>query len=232
MICSFFLNAPFPGHTARYYSPPARCLVPTPLQKPHPPIWVAATSPATFEAAARMGLGVLAFTAVSPDEIEAAVRAYRAAQGEARPIGGYANPQVAAFAVCYVDEDDRRGRDVACAAARWYLGDNNAELQQLRFTTLTGANDRLDRIKQSSDDELIEQGIVLGGNPDTVCRQIERWANIGLDQLMLMIQAGYTGHDQILRSQELLGTHVIPKFESPADPILAPAPAGSAGPNP
>ena len=241
VICSLFLNDKFPGHQGKYYDLPARSLVPKPIQKPHPPIWVAATQPSTFETAARMGLGVLGLTTISPEDLIPAVQAYRAAEQDCRPVGGFANHQVSAYSICYVDTDDRRGRDIACAAARWYLGDNEAELQKVRFGTLVGGQDnvyheqirdtvrdRLGIIRSRTNDQLIEDGIVIGGNPDTVCRQLERYAKVGFDQIMLMIQAGYTTHDQIMRAQELLGTHVIPKFQE-RQAVAAPAgaPAGA-----
>ena len=36
----------------------------------------------------------------------------------------------------------------------------------------------------------------------------------GLDQMIFLLQAGRTTHDQVLRSIELIGKHVIPRFES------------------
>jgi alkanesulfonate monooxygenase SsuD/methylene tetrahydromethanopterin reductase-like flavin-dependent oxidoreductase (luciferase family) len=97
VICSLFLNDKFPGHRGKYYDLPARSLVPKPIQKPHPPIWVAATQPSTFETAARMGLGVLGLTTISPEDLIPAVQAYRAAEKDCRPVGGFANHQVSAY---------------------------------------------------------------------------------------------------------------------------------------
>ncbi len=42
----------------RYWSMPPRQVLPKPYQKPHPPIWVAAQQPATFDIAAEKGIGV------------------------------------------------------------------------------------------------------------------------------------------------------------------------------
>jgi alkanesulfonate monooxygenase SsuD/methylene tetrahydromethanopterin reductase-like flavin-dependent oxidoreductase (luciferase family) len=58
-ICAMFLHDPFPGWQGKYYQLPQRDILPKPMQKPHPPLWVAATSPSTFAEAARLGLGVL-----------------------------------------------------------------------------------------------------------------------------------------------------------------------------
>ena len=233
-ICSLFLNDRFPGHKGHYFELPARSLVPKPIQKPHPPIWVAATQPSTFEEAARMGIGVLGLTTIAPEDLIPAIRAYRDAQQDCKPIGGYANHQISAYSIAYIDDDDRRGREIACAGARWYLGENEAELQKVRFGTIVGGKDnvyheqikdtvrdRLGIVKSRTNDQLIEDGIVLGGSSDTVCRQLERYEKIGVDQIMLMTQVGYTTHDQVMRSLELVGKHVIPRFGDPSGPAPA-----------
>ena len=53
----------------RFFSMPPRNVLPKPATKPHPPMWVAAGNPGTFEKAARMGLGVLCFTTGSPESL-------------------------------------------------------------------------------------------------------------------------------------------------------------------
>ena len=204
-ICSMFLNDPFPGWQGSYYpSLPARDLVPRPVQKPHPPMWLGAQSPSTFAKAARMGLGALGFGATEPDEMVPAIRSYREAMAECEPVGGYANHQVAVFTVCNVDKDYTVGRDKACAAARWYFGDNDSALQKQRRVAVD-----LSR----TDEQLVRDGMVTGGDVDAVCRSIERWAELGLDQMLLMIQAGNTSHDDVMRALDLLGSRVLPRFQ-------------------
>ena len=44
---------------------------------------------------------------------------------------------------------------------------------------------------------------------------VEGWASVGVDQLILMIQAGLTPHDDVMRAIELLGTKVLPRFQNP-----------------
>lgn len=242
VLCSLFLNDKFPGHKGKWYDLPARHLTPKPLQRPHPPLWVAATQPTTFAAAARMGLGAIGFTAMPPEDLIPAVQSYRAAQGECVPVGGYANHQVAGFSICSVDTDDRRGIEQACANARWYLGDNDAELQKYRFGTLKGGQDnayyeaaekaqkdRVGVIRSRTNDELIEQGMVIGGNPDRVCRSIEKWQKVGFDQILLMIQAGHATHDDVMRSLDLLGSKVLPHFGESVHLQPEPQPIGAAG---
>ena len=80
-------------------------------------------------------------------------------------------------------------------------------------------------IRSRTNDQLIEEGIVLGGSPDTVCRQLERYERIGVDQIMLMMQVGNTTHDQVMRSLELTGKRVIPRFRAASDAPTVPAAA-------
>ena len=58
--------------------------------------------------------------------------------------------------------------------------------------------------------------MAIGGNPDTITRIVEKWRDAGLDQMIFLLQAGPTTHEQVLRSIELLGRHVIPRFETPS----------------
>lgn len=225
VICSMFVNDPFPGWQGKWYpNLLERSLVPKPVQKPHPPLWVAATQPSTYAEAARKGLGILGFNATEPDEIVPCIRAYREAMAGCEPVGGYPNHQVACFTICNIDADYTVGRDKACAAARWYAGDNDAPLQQVRFSSLTGeyykekaAEGRRPGVRESilmrDNEELIRDGLVIGGDADSVCRGIERWADLGLDQLMFMIQAGNTPHADIMRALDMLGSKVLPNFK-------------------
>jgi alkanesulfonate monooxygenase SsuD/methylene tetrahydromethanopterin reductase-like flavin-dependent oxidoreductase (luciferase family) len=209
-----FERDPFPGYKGRHFDLPARHVLPRALQRPHPPLWIAASNFETYEHAARLGVGVIGVTRNSVSESRLAIARYRERiRGDrAGFIGKYPNEHVAAFALACVHEDDRIGRDIACAAARWYNGDNDAELNHVRFATAGGLEAVRAKFRSRSNDELIEDGMAIGGNPDTVCRAVEKWAEAGLDQMIFVLQAGRTGHDQVMRSIELIGERVIPRF--------------------
>ncbi|WP_162820697.1 LLM class flavin-dependent oxidoreductase [Microvirga calopogonii] len=214
-IMKMYDNEFFLGFKGAKFDLPARHVVPRPIQRPHPPLWVAATNLETFEHAGRQGFGVIGVTRNTPAETKAAIDAYRAAIRAADPASLVArkpNNQVAVFGITCCDPDDRVGRDTACAAARWYYGDNDAELNHARFATAGGVAKVRERIAAMTNDELIANGMAIGGNPDTICRQVEKWAEIGLDQMVFMIQAGNTTHDQVMRSIDLIGEKVIPRF--------------------
>ncbi|MEK9820547.1 MAG: LLM class flavin-dependent oxidoreductase, partial [Gammaproteobacteria bacterium] len=63
-ICNMLAMDPYPGFDGKYFSMPCRNIVPKPVQKPHPPIWVACSNRETIKMAARLGIGALTFAFV------------------------------------------------------------------------------------------------------------------------------------------------------------------------
>ncbi len=59
---------PYPGYQGKYFSMPCRNVVPKPVQRPHPPLWVACSRRETIHLAARNGIGALTFAFVTPEE--------------------------------------------------------------------------------------------------------------------------------------------------------------------
>jgi len=206
----------FPGYQGKHFDLPARHVIPRVVQRPHPPLWVAASNFETYEHAGRQGVGVIGVTRNTPAETKPAVAAYRAAIKSADPsgfMGRTRNEQVGVFGIGYCDKDDRIGREVGCAAARWYYGDNDAEINRVRFASAKGGVKQIaDKIATRSNDALVDDAMAIGGDPDTVSRQVEKWANIGVDQMIFMLQAGFTTHEQVMRAIDLIGEKVIPRF--------------------
>lgn len=98
-------------------------VIPAPYQDPHPPLWQAASSPASFEEAGRRGVGVLGMTLWEPlERVKRLVNLYRAAAAECeRPVGSFVNDQVAFFTFVHCAETDEEAmRGGAAAAAAWY----------------------------------------------------------------------------------------------------------------
>ncbi len=205
----------FPGFKSAHLDLPARQVIPRPVQRPHPPLWFAASNLETFERAGEAGVGVIGVTRYTPEEVRPHVQAYKAAVRNVDPAkmaGRFVNDCAAAFVIGCVHDDDATGKALGCAAARFYYGDNDAELNVVRFGSSEGVARIKARMASYSDDALLETGMAIGGNPDSVCRQVEKWASIGLDQMVFMMQIGRTTHDQVMRSIELIGEKVIPRF--------------------
>jgi len=208
-------NERFAGYKGQYFDLPARQVLPRPIQRPHPPLWVAATNLESFVYAGKQGFGVIGVTRNTPAETKPYIDAYREAIRGDRSgfVARTPNEHVGAFAIACCDEDDAVGRKLACDAARWYYGDNDAELNGARFATGGGVEKIREKIRGYSDDDLIANGMAIGGNPDTICRQVEMWAQAGLDQIIFILQAGNTTHEQVMKSIRLIGEQVIRRFQ-------------------
>ena len=84
-------------------------VVPKPLQKPHPPLWVTVTSPGTELDAADRGLGSLGLTFGQFAEQEKRIAEYRRRIRICEPVGAFVNEQVATTNFLFCHEDEKTG---------------------------------------------------------------------------------------------------------------------------
>lgn len=98
-------------------------VVPKPYRKPHPPLWQACSSPASFEQAGRNGVGALGVTLwASPEEVAEMIHLYREAlRQRCEPVGEFVNDQVAFFTFVHCADTEREAMENGAAkAAAWY----------------------------------------------------------------------------------------------------------------
>ena len=102
-------ETPYGGYEGAYFGMPSRNVIPKPLQKPHPPLWVAASRRETTMVAARLGMGSLGFAFETPDEAQERVEQYfQLIREECTPIGVAINPALAVLSslmCCPTDEE-------------------------------------------------------------------------------------------------------------------------------
>src|SRR5437879_5150923 len=116
-ITRMFVEEPFAGYDGTYVKMPARNVVPKPLQKPHPPLWVACSRRETIHLAAAKGIGALSFSFIEPEQAKQWVDDYHAtlASDACVPAGFSVNSQVACVLpfMCHQDEETaiERGLD-------------------------------------------------------------------------------------------------------------------------
>ena len=98
----------FPGYKGKYFTVGQnRNVIPKPIQKPHPPMWMACSSPDSFNIAANNGLGVLCFNIARADTLEERVRNYREAiKAPKNQVTAKVNNQIAAFLMTLCGENN------------------------------------------------------------------------------------------------------------------------------
>ncbi len=213
----------FPGYEGRFFKLPPRVVVPKPVQKPHPPMWMACTSPTSYELAGQKGLGCLSFTTNSPQNLVPMLASYRKALEHAKPPGDFVNAQAAGFTVTYCEENDASAFKRAASQAidhmkriTRYFGDiakqpgyNEYGAQIAERVAM--AEQPEDPIAQAH--ALNEAAAICIGDPDRIARNIEVYEKLGFDQFMCLVQFSDVRHEESLRTIELIGRHVIPRFQ-------------------
>ena len=106
----------------RFWSMPERQVLPKPYQKPHPPIWVAALQPTTYDIAAEKGIGVLALGCSAPATLEPYVRSYKEKVRDANPVGGFVNDQWASASLGICLEDNKEARELGAQSIKTFFG--------------------------------------------------------------------------------------------------------------
>ncbi len=108
-IAKMMTETPYDGFEGEFFSMPRRNVIPKPLQKPHPPIWVAASRRETTMMAGRFGIGSLGFGFETPEELgERAKEYYRLIREECFPIGAALNPALAVLTTFMVAPTDEQ----------------------------------------------------------------------------------------------------------------------------
>ncbi|HEX8804763.1 MAG TPA: LLM class flavin-dependent oxidoreductase, partial [Acidimicrobiales bacterium] len=232
-VTRMFVEVPFAGWDGPHFHMPVRNVVPKPLQKPHPPLWVACSRRETIHLAATKGVGALSFSFIEAEEARMWVEDYYATlASEACVPGGFAvNPNLAIVLpmMCHPDEETaiERGLDGAhffgyslghhYAFGQHRPGRTNVweEFQERRdlfgFRRETAA-----QTGQVLGAQLFEQGLgaLRGaiGTPEQVRALLRAYEDVGIDQVIFVSQAGKNRHEHICESLELFTREVMPEF--------------------
>ena len=109
-------------YEGKYWQIPSRQILPKPYQDPHPPIWVAALQPATYDIAAEKGIGVLAFGSSAPESVAPYVKRYKDKVKNANPVGEFINGQWASSTLGICLENNKEARDLGTRSLKNFFG--------------------------------------------------------------------------------------------------------------
>jgi alkanesulfonate monooxygenase SsuD/methylene tetrahydromethanopterin reductase-like flavin-dependent oxidoreductase (luciferase family) len=203
---------PYPGYQGRYFSMPCRNLVPKPLQKPHPPLWVACSSRDTILLAARLGIGALTFAFVDPADAGRWVQDYYTTlKNECVPIGHAINPNIAMVTgfSCHADAEEARRRGLDGFLFFGYgLG------HHYLFGVHRPGRTDIWKNFEAAKDKLPPRNTGGIGTPDMVRRHLRGFADAGVDQVVFVQQGGRNRHEHICESLSLFAGQVLPEFHA------------------
>ena len=209
-VANMMVMDPYPGFEGKFFSMPCRNVMPKPVQKPHPPLWMACSSREMIHEAARNGVGALTFAFVDPAEAKHWVDDYhRTLANECVPIGHAINPNIAMVTgfSCHPDEEEasRRGLDgfqfFGFALAHFYVFGMHKPGRTDIWSAYEQARAMMPKMKS---------GI---GTPEQLRAHLRSYAEVGVDQVVFIQQGGKNRHEHICESLELFGAEVMQEFK-------------------
>jgi alkanesulfonate monooxygenase SsuD/methylene tetrahydromethanopterin reductase-like flavin-dependent oxidoreductase (luciferase family) len=205
---------PYPGFEGRYFSMPARNVVPKSVQKPHPPLWVACSNRETIKLAARLGIGALTFAFVDPAEARQWVDDYyRILKEECVPIGHAVNANIAmvsSFGLHHDREEARRRFQEGFRFFQFALGWHYGFGEQT-----PGRTDIWEKF-QAALANMPPESAAEGGiaTPQGLREHLRKFEECGVDQVCFIQQAGRNRHEHICQALELFAAEVMGEFKA------------------
>ena len=222
-IADMLAMDPYPGYDGKYFSMPCRNIVPKPVQRPHPPLWVACSNRETIKMAARLGIGALTFAFVDPADAKHWVDEYYSIlkSDECVPIGHAVNANI-----CMVTSFSLH-QERAVAIERGLEGFEffGFALGSLYATGVhkPGRTNLFEQFqamrKKRLEENPLDVNQALGaerggiGTPDDMRTHLRKFEDVGVDQVTFIQQAGMNKHEHICESLELFSAEVMPEFK-------------------
>lgn len=222
-IANMMAMTPYPGYEGDGFSMPCRNVVPKPVQKPHPPMWIACTNRSTIELAARSGLGALAFSFVDPAEAEHWVNIYYdiIRSEECVPVGHTVNANIALVTSFSLHEDRAQAIRNGLEGFEFFRYALNALVAKDAVPGRTTLWEDFQCQRGDVTDAVAAEAVAQGdgyasaiGTPADAARHLRAMSAAGVDQVIFIQQAGRNTHADICSSLQLFAAEVMPEFHA------------------
>ena len=240
-------------YEGEHWSVPKRRVLPKPLQKPHPRMYLACTSEDSFRLAAQKGIGVLSSASYAVEVLKEKVQIYRDSLKDCEPVGEFITEFWGNNVHAFCDDDDQYAKELAAESMKTFFGPDKPYIAgrigayEELLEAWGGVPDHLQadfgRWLRQSDEEhkqlasdvglsldagpgaaraaiaqldgntLSDRGVIIAGNPESCIKTCQMYEDIGVDQVMLIMQTETIPHDKVMASIEKFGREVIPAFQ-------------------
>ena len=190
------------SHRGKFWQFEEITLYPQPMQRPHPPIWVAGTSAETLGWAGRMGYDVMTVGHPHPpDAVRPGVEAWRNAL---QASGIDPDTRRCQFHIrTYVDESAKRAAEVAAEAITRY-----DHISRIGRKSVKGSQPNYDW------EAMLASGRNMYGNPDQCIQVIHNsMKHYSFNIMTTTFNFGGIPHGAIKKSMRLFAKEVMPAFK-------------------
>jgi alkanesulfonate monooxygenase SsuD/methylene tetrahydromethanopterin reductase-like flavin-dependent oxidoreductase (luciferase family) len=175
---------------------------PKPLQKPHPPLWLAGTSADSIRLAAERDIVPITTGFVGPSGVLKTAAAWAQARLDlGKPLEGL---EMGVQTTTHVADSDAEAR-TSMHYARWQ---NRANRALQRQDVSDGAVNAIPYEGELNDDDFFN-GLYFG-SPDSVIEKFRRLSNAGGTIVSTWMMVGGMEHEKLMKSIRLMGQEVIP----------------------
>jgi alkanesulfonate monooxygenase SsuD/methylene tetrahydromethanopterin reductase-like flavin-dependent oxidoreductase (luciferase family) len=203
------------SYEGRYYRFHDLQVVPTPVQRPHPPLFAGGTSVSTYTRAGERGWGVMLPPLLPFEPLRPSIEAYvQAAHKAGHP------PNLVYLRPVYLGENAQEvEREVKEALLR-FLAFNASPVRGLPSREELNAkgygfyaSGALESLTRLTYEDIVSQEIAFVGTPDQVIAKIRRLQQQGpIAELAVVANFGGLESWKVLKTQELFSRHVMPAF--------------------
>ena len=197
----------------QYYDFPARNVVPKPVQKPHPPLWVACSNIQTIGQAGAWGMGALGFTFVSPDAAKAWVHKYynNLLHNQTKLTDYQANPNIAMVSGFMCAEPDEEAYEKAAGWTFFIFALSHYGREGIAAPGTGNLWEKFQEWRYTEKAQKAFRGALIG-SPETIRKKLRMFQDAHVDQVILLNQAGKTSHEDICGSLKMFAEEVMPEF--------------------
>jgi natural product biosynthesis luciferase-like monooxygenase protein len=196
-------------------------IFPKPIQQPHPPFYLAAISPETYEVAARLGISLLRSPTFT--DLETVTKAFEDYRTRMRGYGHDPDALDQPFLVrTYVAPTDEEAKAEAKHVVWYYhllaslLPGAPARPQASSYEGYPKAASRLATV---TEDDVWERGSCFG-SPERVVTLMKKYlGRTGTNHLAVEMRIGGLEHKKVLRSMELFAKEVMPALRAEAPKV-------------
>lgn len=194
------------GWDSKYYKFDPLTITPRPVQKPYPPIWIAALAEGAIAGSVRRGFHVM--TTPLRDPFEAASKQARAFTG-ALPPGNPKQQRLSMLRMGFVTRNEADTRDKLQLAL-----ENHQRFVNVFETPGTVKGGAIVPIDVSESLEDVRRSLVIGSAQECVDK-LAHYAELGIDDIQVNMNFG-ASHKDVMNGLERFATHIMPHFKAEA----------------
>jgi hypothetical protein len=201
-------------HNGEYWQFPTSTSVPKPVQQPHPPLWVAARSPITYDYAIKNNCNIMCWPLTRGFD-EAKLYKQRFDESMAK-FENARRPHFALMRHAAIYET-KASREKAIAAIQNVLGQFENLFRNIGgvtngFPAQTPLSELVNRDEYNAD--MLEENLLFG-SPDQAIEKLKKYQRLGVDSFIYYASMGLD-HDEQIKSLELFCDKVMPVFANPS----------------